>query len=126
MNKRIHVNRKSVNQFYNDFKVSICEFDLDRCDERTFYVTVGLEKDQKKVLCDLIYLIDKQELFGAISLNSKYDDARNFFKQQFNHDLLYSDELYIANQVTQSPEFSRYFNTYALKHPTHIKDIFFK
>lgn len=126
MNKRIHVQRKSVKQLSNDFKAKIYEFDLNRCDKRTFYVTINLEKDGDNALCDLIFLIDKQELFGAISLNSKYDEARKFFKTHFDHDLLYSDELYIANQIKNSPEFSQHLNTYALKYPTHMKEGFFK
>lgn len=102
------------------------EFSLDRCDERTFYITISLSNNHSKVICDLIYLIDKSDLYGAISLNDKYDFARQFFKNHFDYDLLYSNEQTIAKIISQTPEFNRCLRQYSSIYPKYVQPYFFK
>ena len=99
--------------------IHVSKFDLNRCDERTFYLTIILKHGQYQAICDLIFLVDKDELYGAISLNSLYEHAQHFFKQQFNYELLYRDEMHIAKIVANTPQFKDSFNKYSAKFPKY-------
>ena len=105
--------------------ITFYDFDLTKCDERTFYISISVSANNKKVVGDLIFLIDKQDLYGAISLNEKYNAFRNFFKQQFHYDLLYTDEQTIAKIVCQSSHFKQCFKHYATHYPKHVQQKFF-
>ena len=117
---------KSFKSFFHHLDLQICDFLLNRCDERTFYVTICMQFKGHKATCDLIYLIDKEDLYGAISLNSKYDEARKFISQVFDYELLYGDELFIAESIRNTPTFKQYLKIYADKYPKYIQDKFFK
>ncbi|MFF5995313.1 hypothetical protein AAGS61_11210 [Lysinibacillus sp. KU-BSD001] len=101
------------------------EFNMNRCDERTLYVSISISSKQGNAICDLIYLIDKNDLYGAISLNEKYDTVRNFFKTHFNYDLLYSDEQIIAKMICQTKEFKHCLERFAKLYPKHVQSKFF-
>ena len=101
------------------------EFNMNRCDERTLYVSISLSSKPGNAVCDLIYLIDKNDLYGAISLNEKYDTVRNFFKKHFNYDLLYSDEQIIAKMISQTKEFKHCLERFAKLYPKHVQPKFF-
>lgn len=106
--------------------MQIHNFDLERCDERTFYLTILLNYEKHQVICDLIYLIDKEELYGAISLNHLYEQAQQFFSRHFNYALLYKDEIRIAQSFSQTQEFLTCLKTYAKKYPKYVQPKFFK
>ena len=105
--------------------VTFFKFDIKRCDERTLYVSISISTSQERVICDLIYLIDKNDLYGAISLNDKYDDARNFFKKNFGYDLLYSDEQAIATVISKTNTFKHCLKQYANIYPKYVQSKFF-
>lgn len=116
----------SLKKFFHELELQIDRLDLNRCDERTLYIPITLQYKGHKAACDLIYLIDKEDLYGAISLNEKYDHARNFFLQHFQYELLYRDELFIADILRHSTTFKQHLKAYAEKYPKHIKQKFFK
>lgn len=76
-------NYTSVSSFIHQVEVAFHHFDLERCDEKTLYVTVKLNYGTHKVLCDFIYIIDQQEIYGAISINKHYEKTRVFIQQHF-------------------------------------------
>lgn len=99
--------------------ITFYEFDLTRCDERTFYITISLEYKNLKEICDLIFLVDKEELYGAISLNNRYENAQNFFLKHFNYPMLYTDELFIASLTSSTKKFKECFKLYAQQYPKY-------
>lgn len=103
----------------NNISIQFHNFDLSRCDERTFYVTIALQYEQQLAVCDLIFLVDKEVLYGAISLNNLYEHVRIFFLKHFNYELLYKDEIYIAELVSQMTNFQESFKKYAVKYPKY-------
>lgn len=104
-----------VNQLF----INIHKFDLNRCDERTFYITINVSYANHSTTCDLIFLVDRDELFGAISLNNLYENVQRFFSQHFNYQLLYTDEMHIAKLATKHPHFSDSIRLYTQKFPKH-------
>jgi len=110
-----------------DTDITFFEFDINRCDERTLYISISISisTKQDRAICDLIYLIDKSDLYGAISLNDKYDFARNFFKKNYSYDLLYSDEQAIAKLISETPKFKHYLKQYASVYPKYVQSKFF-
>ncbi|WP_332648512.1 hypothetical protein [Lysinibacillus sp. 54212] len=126
MVKTIELSTVSFREVLDRVNVQFYEFSLDRCDERTFYITISLSYNGTKVICDLIYLIDKSDLYGAISLNEKYDFARSFFKNHFGYNLLYSDEQNLAKIISQSHDFNRCLRQYSSIYPKYVQPKFFK
>ncbi|SOC16723.1 hypothetical protein SAMN05880501_10988 [Ureibacillus xyleni] len=86
-----------------------------KCDERTLYITISLSYQNKKSVCDLIFLLDRPTLTGAISLNEQYDQIRKFFIEQFNYTLRYEDEILIANNFMQTNQFKEIFKDFNSK-----------
>ena len=115
----------SFSNLLHSIEIQVQSFNLNRCDERTLYIPIALQTSNEKILCDLIYLIDKQDLFGAVSLNHHYDHVRDFFMKHFNYELLYTDEQSIAKIVSDSPQFSIYLNQYAATYPKYVQPKFF-
>ena len=105
--------------------IKFFEFNMNRCDERTFYISISLSTQRDRTICDLIYLLDKHDLYGAISLNDKYDHARNFFKKNFGYNLLYSDEQTIAKMISVSSKFKHCLKQYANVYPKYVQAKFF-
>lgn len=99
--------------------LGIHNFDLTRCDERTFYITIEVKYAQDCTVCDLIFLIDRNELFGAISLNHLYENVQQFFLNHFNYQMRYSDEMRIAKIITSHPQLTKYVHKYSQKFPKH-------
>lgn len=99
--------------------LGVHNFDLARCDERTFYISIEVKYAQDRTVCDLIFLIDRDELFGAISLNHLYENVQNFFLKHFNYKMLYTDEMQIARIITSHPQLSKYVQAYSQKYPKH-------
>ena len=108
-----------------DTDIKFFEFNMNRCDERTLYVSISISNNRDRAVCDLIYLIDKSDLYGAISLNDKYDNARNFFKKNFGYDLLYSDEQTIAKLISETSKFKHCLKQYASVYPKYVQSKFF-
>ncbi|MFJ7952233.1 hypothetical protein ACIQZG_11985 [Lysinibacillus sp. NPDC096418] len=104
-------------EFFHLLDVSYHSFNLERCDEKTFYISVELKYKANKVLCDFIYILDKPDMYGAISINEHYKQAVHFIKQQFNHSLKYTDELRLAHRFSKSTFFQRSFKQFASKYP---------
>ena len=104
--------------------IKFFEFNMNRCDERTLYISISISTKRDRVVCDLIYLIDKSDLYGAISLNDKYDHARHFFKKNFGYDLLYSDEQAIAKLISETPKFKHCLKQYASVYPKYVQSKF--
>ena len=109
----------------SDTDIKFFEFNMNRCDERTLYISISISTNRDRVVCDLIYLIDKSDLYGAISLNDKYDHARNFFKKNFDYDLLYSDEQAIAKLISETSKFKHCLKQYASVYPKYVQSKFF-
>lgn len=107
------------NKITQQIRITFHEFDIKRCDERTFYITISLQFKHHKEICDLIFLVDQDELYGAISLNNRYENAQKFFSNHFNYSMLYTDELYIANSASKSAQFKKCFSHYATKYPKY-------
>lgn len=101
----------------NQLSVGIDTFDLNRCDERTFYITIIVGHANHSTCCDLIFLIDRDELFGAISLNNLYDNIQQFFSRHFNYHLLYTDEMQLAHIATKNHKFLESIRLYTQKYP---------
>lgn len=102
------VSKRTSPHFTNILKqlsIHVFKFDLSRCDERTFYITITVQYSNHSTTCDLIFLIDREELFGAISLNHLYENVQHFFAKHFNYQLLYTDEIQLAQLVTCHPKF---------------------
>ncbi len=109
-----------VSNFIEQLEVAFHHFDLQRCDEKTLYVTILLKYRGQKVLCDLIYLINQQEMYGAISINEHYKHARNFIQQHFRHILHYSDELRLAQNFMHTFHFKQALQQFAKKYPKYV------
>ena len=118
-------NKHTFQSLITLINIRLQPFNLDRCDERTLYIPISIEKENNRSACDLIYLIDKQDLYGAISLNERYDAARDFFLKHFNYELLYSDEQHIAKIVSDSKQFKTYLKKYADVYPKYVQPKFF-
>ncbi len=110
----------SVPSFIQQLEVAFHNFDIERCDEKTFYITVLLKYRMHKVLCDFIYIIDQEEIYGAISINKHYEHARNFIQQHFRHVLMYSDEIKLAKDFMDTIFFKRNIQLFAKKYPKFV------
>ena len=107
----------SVSSFIEQLEVAFHHFDLHRCDEKTLYVTILLKYRGQKVLCDFIYIMNQQEMYGAISINEHYKHARTFIQQHFHHPLLYSDELQLAQNFMKTVHFKQIVQQMANQFP---------
>ena len=125
MIKALAIRTVPFSSILKDTDIKFFEFNMNRCDERTLYVSISLSTNRDKVVCDLIYLIDKSDLYGAISLNDKYDNARNFFKKNFGYDLMYSDEQAIAKLISETSKFKHCLKQYASAYPKYVQSKFF-
>lgn len=110
-------------EFFHLLEVSYHSFNLNRCDEKTFYISVELKYKTNKVLCDFIYILDKPEMYGAISINEHYKQAALFMKQQFNHSLKYADEMRLTHRFSKSTFFKRNIEQFASKYPKFMTNI---
>lgn len=115
----------SFNEVIQKIHIDFFEFPLNKCDERTFYISIALRYQEEKAVCDLIYLLDRPKVFGAISLNEKYDHARNFFMKQFNYNLFYSDELLLAEKFSQTTFFKKSIKEFSKLYPKYSQKINF-
>lgn len=120
---------KKLKETYNSLKfvdilknirIDFHEFSIQKCDERTFYITISILNGKEKEICDLIFLLDRPNVLGAISLNEKYDKIRHFFKKQFNHELSYSDEQRIAKLAMTTNHFKQCLQQFSSCYPKHI------
>lgn len=116
----IKENFSAVSSFIQKLEVVFHHFDLQRCDEKTLYVTIFLKYRGQKVLCDFIYIINHQEMYGAISINEHYKHARNFIQQHFHHILLYSDELRLARNFMNTFHFKQSLQQFAKIYPRFL------
>ncbi|MFJ7664045.1 hypothetical protein ACIQXW_16950 [Lysinibacillus sp. NPDC097162] len=116
----IKENFSAVSSFIQKLEVAFHHFDLQRCDEKTLYVTIFLKYRGQKVLCDFIYIINHQEMYGAISINEHYKHARNFIQQHFHHILLYSDELRLARNFMNTFYFKQSLQQFAKIYPRFL------
>jgi len=87
-------------------------------DEKTLYVTVLFKYGTHNVICDFIYIIDQQDMYGAISINKHYEKARAFVKQHFQQLLLYSDEMILANNFMNTVSFKYCLQQFVKRYPT--------
>ncbi len=113
-------NRPSISSFIHQVEVAFHHFDLARCDEKTLYVTVLFKYETYNVICDFIYIIDQQEMYGAISINKHYEKARAFVKQHFQQFLLYSDEMILAKNFMSTVSFKQCLQQFAKRYPSRI------
>lgn len=113
--------KMNFSQILKQLKIEYESLPLSKCDERTLYVTISLQFNNTKTVCDLIYLMDKPRLFGAISLNKQYDLVKDFFKTHFNYDLLYSDELQLAHQFMYTANFKQSLLQFSNKYPKYTR-----
>ncbi|MFJ7668152.1 hypothetical protein ACIQXI_13720 [Lysinibacillus sp. NPDC097195] len=113
-------NDSSVSSFIAQLEVAFHHFDLQRCDEKTLFVTVLLKYRGQKVLCDFIYIMNQREMYGAISINEHYKHARTFIQQHFRHTLLYSDELQLARNFMNTLHFKQILHQLENEYPTFI------
>lgn len=61
-------------------------------------------------------------MYGAISINEHYKQAVHFIKQQFNHSLMYTDELRLAHRFSKSTFFKRNLEQFATKYPKFMRN----
>lgn len=94
----------------------------EKWDERTFYLTISLHYNNDSQVCDVIFLVDRQEFTAAFSLNKQYPKVRGFFLKHFQHNLLYADEMYFAKQITKTIEFKTYFKEFSEKFPKYVQN----
>ena len=114
------IRKKTLLQFTNileQLSIQVHKFDLSRCDERTFYITIAVQYANHSTICDLIFLIDRDDLVGAISLNNLYRNVQQFFAQHFNYQLLYHDEMQLAQLVMTNDKFSESMRLYKQNYP---------
>lgn len=102
--------------------VRVHGYPKEKCDERTFYITVSLHYNNDSLVCDLIYLVDRHEFTAAFSLNKQYQKVRAFFLKHFRHNLLYADEMHIAKRVSKTREFQTYFNEFSKAFPKFVEN----
>lgn len=81
----------------------------NKCDERTLYVTMSISHNQEKVAFDLIFLLDRPQTFGAISINEQYEKVRNFFVHHFNYTLNYEDEIVLGKRFMETNKFKEIY-----------------
>ncbi|MGN4127355.1 hypothetical protein ACMGD3_20440 [Lysinibacillus sphaericus] len=112
----------SVSSFIHKIEVTFHYFDLQRCDERTFFITVILKYRAHQLLCDFIYILDHPEVYSAISINEHYANAKKFFEQHVHHTLLYSDELLLAQNFMDTSSFKKSIRQFAKKYPKYISE----
>lgn len=112
-------NRTAISSFIHQIEVAFHQFDLDRCDEKTLYVTVLFKYGTHQALCDFIYIIDQQEIYGAISINKHYEKVRDFIQQHFQQFLLYSDEMTLAKTFMKTVSFKKCLQQFARRYPTY-------
>ncbi len=110
--------RPFISSFIHQVEVAFHHFDLARCDEKTLYVTVLFKYGTHNVICDFIYIIDQQDMYGAISINKHYEKARAFVKQHFQQLLLYSDEMILANNFMNTVSFEYCLQQFVKRYPT--------
>ncbi|MFJ7735065.1 hypothetical protein ACIQ2D_01885 [Lysinibacillus sp. NPDC097287] len=108
--------------FFQQLEVSYHSFNLNRCDEKTFYISVELCYKAKKVLCDLIYIIDHPDKYGAISINKHYLPAKHFIEQHFHHSLMYSDEIQLAYNFAKTNSYHQNIQQFAKKYPKYMRN----
>lgn len=111
-------------EILKNIHINFHDFPLNRCDERTIYISTKIQNRNHSVICDFIFLMDRPELFGAISLNDKYENARNFFKDHFNYTLLYSDELLLANHFMKTSYFKKCLQEFSNHYSKHFQSKF--
>lgn len=104
-------------------KIDFHEFSMHKCDERTFYITISIQYGKEKETCYLIFLLDRPNILGAISLNEKYDKIRHFFKKHFHFDLSYSDEQQIARVAMSTIHFQKCLVQFSSHYPKYISKI---
>ncbi|MEK4427008.1 hypothetical protein [Solibacillus sp. FSL K6-1523] len=104
--------------------ISIYKFDINQCEERTFYITIRFWYANHFIFGELIYLLDREEFFGALSLNNSYTDVQRFFEEHFDYTLLHTDEIHIARLVAATPKFQEYIQQYKCKFPTYKLNLF--
>ncbi len=112
----------SVSSFIHKIEVIFHYFDLQRCDERTIFITVILKYRAHQLLCDFIYILDHPEVYSAISINEHYAYAKKFFEQHVHHTLLYSDELLLAQNFMDTSSFKKSIRQFAKKYPKYISE----
>ncbi|MEG0473772.1 MAG: hypothetical protein RR588_15680 [Solibacillus sp.] len=110
---------QNFNNILTKLSISIYKFDINHCDERNFYITIRFWYANQFVFGDLIYLLDREEFFGALSLNNSYTNVQHFFENHFNYQLLYADERHIARLVAANPKFLEYIQQYKSKFPQY-------
>lgn len=108
-----------------NLSISICKFDLNRCDECTFFIPVRFWYENHFVFGELIYLLDREDFFSALSLNNSYANVQHFFKIHFNYALLHTDEMQIARLVATNPKFHEYIQQYKIKFPNRKVNLFY-
>lgn len=113
-------NRTAISSFIHQIEVAFHQFDLERCDEKTLYVTVLFKYGTHQALCDFIYIIDQQEIYGAISINKHYEKVRDFIQQHFQQFLLYSDEMTLAKTFMKTVSFKECLQQFAKRYPTYL------
>ncbi|WP_369436390.1 hypothetical protein [Lysinibacillus fusiformis] len=113
----------SVASFIQKLQVDFHHFNLQRCDEKTLYITVLLKYRAQQVLCDFIYIMDQQEVYGAISINEHYANAKKFIQQHFHHTLRYSDELLLAKNFMDTTFFKKSVRQFAKQYPKFIREL---
>lgn len=107
-------------KFIHLLEISYHSFNLDRCDEKTFYISVELKHKENTVLCDFIYILDQPKMYGAISINERYKQTKLFIQQQFNHSLMYSDEMSLAYSFSNSTFFKQHIEQFSKKYPKYV------
>lgn len=99
------------------------EFLMSKCDERTFYISINIRNGNDQEVCDLIFILDRPTVLGAISLNEKYDKIRHFFKKHFDYELSYSDEQRIAKLAMTTVHFKQCLQQFSSRYPKHLSNI---
>jgi hypothetical protein len=112
-------NRIDISRFIHQIEITFHQFDLERCDEKTLYVTVLFRYGTHHVLCDFIYIINQQDIYGAISINEHYEKAREFIQQHSQQFLLYSDEMTLAKNFMNTVSFKQCLQQFAKRYPTY-------
>ena len=110
--------------FFQHLEVAYHSFNLDRCDEKTFYISVVLHYKEKNVKCDLIFIVDHPERYGAISINKHYFTAKRFIEQNFQHSLMYSDEIQLARNFSKTSSYKQNIHKFSEKYPKYMTNIF--
>lgn len=83
-------------------------------------MTVLFKYGTHQALCDFIYIINQQEIYGAISINKHYEKVRDFIQQHFQQFLLYSDEMTLAKTFMKTVSFKECLQQFAKRYPTYL------